>query len=420
MVLALASGCTSDLRQVRRLIARGDVAAAAEAVSESDDRYALQEVALEILARGLAGSDEALQERAASGLAGGGGLSRPRLRELAGDEAHPVAAALAAEALASLGDRRMANRLRSKLGDADPVIRAAAVRAVGTTREPARFFEGALGDPDSRVRAAGVSAVARRRDDPDSSDLLAQVALRDPEPGVRAAALRALSRIERGERLLETAREVLAVGDAPLPLRLAAIQALGAVDDVNAAEVLLLEVLSGGDPQERLRAAAILSTYGNEAGHEYLRSALADPSVSIAGGAAIAAGGVGGPLRDALVQALHRPEPEVRLHVASSLLHLGERELAMAELARLVEQPGWVGLQAALAMDRGDDETSQAAIRLAAALEDPSVELRSFAALSCGFIDDGWEIAARGLSDADASVRIAAATSVLRSLVRGG
>jgi HEAT repeat protein len=265
-----------------------------------------------------------------------------------------------------------------------------------------------------------VAALARRREDPDTADLLSQVALRDPEPTVRSAALRVLARVETGGLLLDTAREVLADADAAIPLRLGAIQALGAVDDVNAAELLLLEALSGGDPQERLRAASVLSTYGNEAGHGYLRAALADPSVSIAGGAAIAAGAVGGPLRDALVEALRRPEPEVRLHVAASLLHIGERELALAELGRLVEQPGWVGLQAALSMDRADDATSQAAIRLAAALEDPSVELRSFAALSCGFIEDGWEIAARGLSDADATVRIAAAASVLRSLVRGG
>jgi HEAT repeat protein len=399
---------------MRRHLARGDFSGAAAAAG--DDRYALQELALEVLARGL--GDAAERERAAAGLVGAGPLARPTLREIANGTGDDVAAAYAAEALATLGDRRMAARLRSRLGDRDPEVRAAAVRAQGASRDAAGFFADALADPDSRVRAAAVGAIGRRRDDAGAGPLLAEAARRDPEPSVRTAALRALARLEHGQLLLETARTVLAAPGEPIAVRLGAIQALGAVDDINTAEVILLEVLSSGEPPAQLRAAAVLSSYGNEMGQEHLRSALADPAVSIAGGAAIAAGGVGGPLRDALVQALGRREPEVRLHVAASLLHIGEVELAMAELGRLVEQPGWIGLQAAISMARDGDETSHAAVRLAQALEDPSVELRAFAALSCGFLDDGWEIAAAGLGDEVSTVRIAAAASVLRSLYR--
>lgn len=404
--------CSSALRRTRRLLSRGDIAGAATAAGT--DRYALQEVALEVLSRGLTEDDT--REPSARGLVAAGELARPRLRQLAADSEDDVIVALAAEALATLGDRRMVDWLEERLSHEDALIRAAAVRVVGATSEDVEFFRRHLNDHDSRVRSAAVTSLANRGTLDWAPDLLAEASYRDPSPAIRASALRALSRSEASDVLLETIRATLNQPENPLPVRIAAIQALFHVEDINAAEVLLLDALGGGEPLEQLRAAAVLASYGNEMGHEHLRNALNDPSVATAGGAAIAASAVGGPLEEALIQALNRREPEIRLQVAASLLRLGEHEAAVTTLAQLAEQPGWIGLQAAITLAREHRDMSRAAVRLAAALEDESPDLRAFAALSCGFVDSGWEIAAAGLSDDETTVRIAAATSVLRGL----
>lgn len=406
--------CSSALRRTRRLLSRGDIPGAAAAAGT--DRYALQEVALEILSRGL--SEEETREPSARGLVAAGELARPRLRQLATDSDDEITAALVAEALATLGDRRMVDWLGERTAHDEALVRAAAVRVVGSTSEDHEFFQRHLNDHDSRVRAAAVTSLSSRRTTDWAADLLSQVSCRDPSPTIRASALRSLARIDSSDFLLETVRVALDQPENPLTVRIAAIQALAHVDDINAAEVLLLEVLGGGEPLEQLRAAAVLASYGNEMGHEHLRGALNDSNVATAGGAAIAASAVGGPLEELLIQALSRREPEIRLQVAASLLRLGDHEAAVTTLAQLAERPGWLGLQAAITLAREQHDMSRAAVRLAAALEDESPDLRAFAALSCGFIDSGWEIAAAGLGDDERSVRIAAATSVLRGLRR--
>jgi HEAT repeat protein len=373
-------------------------------------------VALEILSRGLA--EEDTREPSARGLVAAGELARPRLRQLASDSEDDVTIALAAEALVKLGDRRMVDWLEERLAHEEPPVRAAAVRVLGATSDDEGFFVEHLNDHDSRVRAAAVTSLARRQNVDWAADLLSEASIRDPAPAIRGSALRILARIDASQLLLDTARAALDQPENPTTVRIAAIQALAHVDDINSAELLLLDVLGNGEPTEQLRAAAVLASYGNDMGHEYLRRALNDPNVATAGGAAVAASSIGGPLEDLLVQALSRREPEIRFQVAASLLQLGDHDEALTVLAQLAERPGWLGLQAAIALARVQRDMSRAALRLAAALEDDSADLRAFAALSCGFVDSGWEIAAAGLGDEEATVQIAAATSVLRGLQR--
>ncbi len=407
--LALGGCSSATLRQTRSLLERDDLSGAVEAAG--DDRLALEEVALAVLARGM--TDPATRPQAAAGLRSAGYLARSTLGELTGSEDAAVSA-VAASILAAQGDRRARESLEDLLAHSDGEIRAAALQGVRRSRDELSFFRPFLQDPDARVRSVAVQALGRLEGE-EIAPLLSETVRRDPAVSVRSAALRALSRVDSSEALLEAVRHALAHGESALTS--AAIDALARLDDRETARALLTEQMAEGEPPVAIRAAAVLARDGDQAARTYLQRSLAEGPVAEASAAAIGAGQVGEDMRDALIAALDRPEPEVRMQVAAELLDLDERERAVETLTELVEQPGWIGLQAAIALAHAGNE--DVGPRLARGLEDEDPSVRAAAARACGRLYGGARIAREALDDEASNVRIAAASSVLQRFLLG-
>jgi len=407
-----ASGCvTTALRRTRRHLAEGNLGDAVGAAR--DDRGALREIALEILVGAM--GDPATRASAARGLEGAGPQAGTELEELVSSD-DAVAGALAAAALLALGDDETIPLLEERLGHPDGQARAAAVRALGPLAGDREFFEHHLRDSDDRVRLAAVAALPRASDEGFPVELLADAARRDPAPAVRGAALRALGRAAPDEVLLEVAGEGLRA--RALPVRLAAIAAIAQAEDHVAAAALLEGPLLGEEPVEAVRAAAVLATWDDDRGRQHLARALAGSSVTTASAAAVAASQVGASMVEALGTALERSEPEVRMHAAASLLRLDELERAIPALTTLMESPGWLGLQAALALAPARGREARERISRALDAEDPA--LRAFAALSTDRVSGGLGVVRRAMADDAIEVRVAGATAVLRILRRDG
>lgn len=413
-VIVASSGCSLARHRALGRLRAGNISGAVEEAGQS--RLALEAVALHLLVEGLERPEH--RERAARGLRGAGELADSELEEVAEGEGDPISRALAAEALADLDRRRWRRWLERRLDAPEPQVRAIAFRAVGPGIDDPDVFADGLEQEDEEVRQQVVRALGEHAGAEWAVELLTWAVREDPSWSVRAAALRSLSRVDRGEAMIEAARWALGHDEATSAVRLAAITALGRAESPQAVEATLLERIERGSPSERLRAASILASYGDPAGHEHLRVALASRNVAEAREAAVAAGRVGGPLVPVLLGALHRPEPEVRLRVAEGLLRLDEEAVARPVLEQLTSEPGRTGLSAALALARGEVDSSAASVRIAAAIESEDPEVRAYAAFSLGLLDLGPELAISALDDEELAVRLAAAGAVLRSFLR--
>ena len=407
--------CGAGASDVRPLLARGELRAAAVAAGE--DRRSLTSVALAILEEGM--SDEEQRRRAARGLSAAGGRARSTLRGLL---EHPdvLVSTAAAEVLVELGSRRAEALLRARRGHEAAAVRAATIRGLARAGADSELFESGLADASTEVRAAAISALAGVERGPWAVDMLVRVVRADPEWRNRALALRSLARLAQGQRLVEAALSVLDDAASPTTLRLAAVSALGRAESPQRVEPLLLDRLRSGSPAEQLEAAVALARYGDAEGIAFLAEELRsdEPRLALARAAAVAAARIGGPLIAPLERALRHPDADVRLRAAEALLRLGEEDAARGELVRLVEAPGWTGLHAALVLSRSGDETSEAAIRIAEALDEPDVELRAYAAFFAGFLRNGLELGALAMRDERLRVRVAGAAAYLRALRR--
>lgn len=173
--------------------------------------------------------------------------------------------------LAVVAGRRGHHRIVGVLlGDPDPGVRAAAVRAAARSGVlTPDLLEGAAGDPDPRVRRAALEVAARL---PGAPVPWGRV-LEDPDPGVRETAAWACG--ERGERrwvprLVEVARS-----DRDPLVREAAVAALGAIGDPRALPTLAAAA-TGDRPAVRRRAVVALAAFDDPAVEEVLTRALAD------------------------------------------------------------------------------------------------------------------------------------------------
>lgn len=406
-------GCSGVTRVVRQHIAAGELRRAA--VLAGDERQALTPVALAILARGM--EDEEQRRRAARGLSGAGRRARGTLTELLESDDVSTSTA-AAVVLAGHGSRRAEDLLRTRLAHELPSIRAAALRGLAHRRADPALFGRGLADREAEVRAAALTALGGVDQAPWAVDMLVRAHDVDPDWHNRAIALRSLARVTQGARLIDAAVGTLRDEDAPRTLRLAAVSALGRVESLQAVEPLLLQSLRVGSPAEQLEAAVCLARYGNAEGIAFLSQRLQSDAAPLARAAAIAAAQIGGPLVAALQDALRHTDEDVRLRAAEALLRLGEGGAARVELARLLAVPGWTGLHAALVLSRNGDETSEAAIRIAEALDDEDLEVRGYAAYFAGFLGNGMELGALAMRDEHIGVRVAGAAAYLQALRR--
>ncbi len=406
----LAFGCSgSTVRATRSHLSRGDLPGAIEAAGE--DREALGVVALEILSSGM--DDSGTRSASIRGLRAAGYVARATLRNLSRSD-DIVVSSLALEVLAGQGDRRARRSLAKRLEHRSGEVRAAALRALARERRGPAFFQPFLEDTDSRVRAAAVGGLGRLEGE-GAAELLAEAAQRDPVPQVRAAALSALARTGVTAGLLEALRTGLR--DPEVRVRQAAITALGRLEDRESAVALLRERMTEGEPTEAVRAAAILSRWDDEDAREHLRVLLREGNVALAGAAAIGASQVGDEMLDALIAALARSEPEIRMQVAASLMSMGQYDRAEEELARLLGHPGWLGIQAAVAL-LGERELI-AVEHVVRGLEHDDVQIRALTASVCGRLVGGAALARRVLSDESPRVRVAAAAAIIERLYRG-
>lgn len=413
LLLALCvapTGCSAALRSARAHLAEGDHREAA--LAAGDDQLALQEVALALLARALQVSEH--RATAAAGLRAGGDLAWPLLGELA--NAHDdESALLAASILALQGDDEQREVIRGEVGHDNPDVRAAVVAVLGRETSASELLRRSFNDTSPSVRRSAVNAISSSHRCADwALSLLADAARHDPEPSVRGAALRVLSYCDDGQTLLDLAREALA-REAPAALRVTAISALERARDRDAVRLLLAERFTNGGQAEKLRAATVFARFGDDRGLEFLRRALTDESVSLATGAALAASSVGEPLHEALVEALERSEPAVRLYAATSLTSTAEHSSAVETLAELAARHDRIGASAALELARVGERREEMRERLDALLDHESENIRLLIARRSSALDHGVELAARALRDESEAVRIAGAASLLRA-----
>lgn len=411
-------GCASTpVGRTRALLEEGNVDAAAAAAGSS--WAALREVSLAIAAS--ATEHDATRHDAVRALEAAGQEAEPILLRLAASE-DPLTSSLGAAALLRTGRGEvglLTVLLQDRLGSIDPETRAVAVGALGPRIGDEAFFRTYLSDEDSQVRMAAVQALSSASDLDGAAALLAAVVRQDEEISVRAKALRALSRINgRSEVVLTLASAALQ--EESLALRLAAVDALSRVDERQRASTLLGEVLSDDDGAVRVRAAVILAGWSDGDALEALRETVLDGEATLAVTAAIGAGQLGAEMDDMLRGALERDDREVRLHAAAALLRVGETDAAMEALMSLLDEPGWVGLHAALIVARTHSEA--ALPRIGAALLEPDESLRAYAARSCSLMTsgDGLDLARRNLADRAPAVRLAAAATVLKIMAREG
>jgi hypothetical protein len=404
---ALCGCATGPVVRARARLAAADVEGAVAAAGQ--DRAALREVSLAILSRAL--EEDATRDAAARGLEGAGWQARGLLDRLArsGDG---VVATVAAAIRLRQGGRGFGPMLRAGLDHRSGEARAAAIAALGPQAREASFFGACLADTDDRARLACATAAGRAAGALAAAPEVRAAALHDPEPAVRVAARASLARMEQGDLLLETARATLT--DGSQTVRIAAISALGRAEDRVTASALLVRVLSSDERVEAVRAAAALAAWGDPRGVSALEQALSARAVAVASAAAVAASEVGEPMRAALLGALGRREPEVRMQAAASLLRLGERERSVAALVECLPRPGFLGLQAALALAAVRPDEAADRVLAATGSRDPAE--RAFALQSAPRLEGGFAIARRGLADPEPRVRIAAASALLRTM----
>ncbi|HMB73927.1 MAG TPA: HEAT repeat domain-containing protein, partial [Gammaproteobacteria bacterium] len=135
------------------------------------------------------------------------------------------------------------------LDDSDPVIRLAALEALGDMGRdaPLPALTAALGDPSPQIRVAALEALTMRRDAAAVGSIEASVF--DPDPQVRLAAIDALAAIE--DRSSVAVLGAL-LGDSDPAVRHGAIAALGDIGGIRAHRYL--EQMRF-DPDESIRAS---------------------------------------------------------------------------------------------------------------------------------------------------------------------
>jgi hypothetical protein len=431
LVVALAGCASTSSERARALAGRGELAAAVEAAGTN--RSALRDVSLAILVSGV--ERGGARTEAARALESGGAIAAPALRGLAAS-ADPLASAAGAAALLRLGaggrERAEADEgpllalLRERARHADPEVRALAVVALAARSVDEPFLRASMADPDERVRLAAIDGLSRPGSDALGAagagvrgplrSMLSERVRQDDSAPVRAAALRALSRFDQGNAMIDTAAAALGA-DEPLALRLAAVDALAAADDRDRAAAVLGEVLAGeGAEAVQVRAAVVLARRRDRGALARLEATLLGGDVVLASTAAIGAGQVGADMRASLLAALDRGAAEVRLHAAASLLGAGGGRRAVDELRGLMRERGWLGLHAALVLARGHEDL--AGPRIDQALADPDAAVRAYAAGACAHVPGGLALARGALADRDERVRLAAAAAVLRAVAR--
>lgn len=415
LALGLSSwGCASS-RAVRAqtLLEEGRYA---EAMGVAEGNWAAtRAIALEILEEGLA--EPELRSQCTRALTEAGPLGEPLFeRLLQSSDPYFSTVGIVGMLRAGLGDREeLVGSLEQRTEHDSAAVRALAIAALGAESGHEEIRSRGLSDPSPLVRRAALGAFSHRELSHDEAELLQTVVLRGEEQqGIRARALRALSFSREGEALCGLVEPHLFGSERALAL--AGVQALAHAQGVECGDQLLRRAMNSDDTLVAVRAAAVVARAGDPVGFERLQRALRGDDSAAARTASIAVIELGAERFSSDLIEIIGDDPEIRLHIYTSFLTQGGSAEARRELRQLLVEPGWIGLQAALALARVDDE--QGVARLRGAALDSDVRLRAYAVQSSAWLPRGELVARQGLGDANIEVRVAAASAMLRILSR--
>ncbi|WP_031007860.1 fumarate reductase/succinate dehydrogenase flavoprotein subunit [Streptomyces sp. NRRL F-5727] len=266
--------------------------------------------------------------------------------------------------------------LRPYLADADPVVRAAAVAALGETlpADAGPALAACLRDTAPRVRAAAAATLRELVEvlpaEPELGDGL-RAALGVDDSGVRAAALDVLRTLRLGDAGVYAA----ALSDVDVDVRATAVRALVSVDAVPELAV------AATDPAREVRVAV---ARGLAAVHAPAPDPLApllddpDPLVRAAALGALAATGCPPAYAARAAAALADPAWQVRAGAATALRSALSAE-AVPALAKASADPNADVRKAAVLSLLAHRAVPEARTALAAATTDPDADIRAYA-----------------------------------------
>lgn len=343
----------------------------------------------------------------------------------------PVVRAAAARALARMNDPLGIPALVDALDDADSSVRLAAVLGLSDFpgREAVRALAEALRARHALVRDCAARALACR------SLPTLRAALHDPDPVVRAAAAHGVGYYARDRVSIPRLAELL--GDANADVRAMAVRALAWVARRHR-EALppLTAALQHPDEHVRVAAAHWLGRVGNPLACEALVAALSDPSRAVVLEAIRALGsldpsvpggriGVGDARAiPALLSHLEGPDADLRLAAAEALAHVlavgppGEHDPRTLPLLAqaLTDQDARVRAMAATAL--GETGNPEAVPPLTEALNDPVWSVRASAASALGTLGDPSAIPALEAACADPDLAVVSRAELSLQQVR--
>ncbi|WP_327001022.1 HEAT repeat domain-containing protein [Dactylosporangium sp. NBC_01737] len=246
------------------------------------------------------------------------------LHDSAINDVHPDVRAFTTGAVAAGGAW-----LRERLGDPHPAVRAAAVEALATARDPAfrQHLRGVVDDPDPLVRQAAVGAAASMgNEDADALAWLVDLTRKD-DPIVRAAAIEALADGWATDPATQVVLDHASKDREPDVRRVAIHKLIERSHRADGAAALLM--LFGTDPDAEVRRSAVIALAtvrddkpGVQAWLRERAAADLDPEVR----QAATAGALNGRARDAdlgswlRARLLAEPDPATQLAVVQALI----------------------------------------------------------------------------------------------------
>lgn len=348
-------------------------------------------------------------------------MPKPQVAQVVQPEPSPAPSARLAPELWQLHQPKAQSPQRSQavspliatLQDADPGVRAAAVRALGEIQDPAAIAalaQALQNDANPAVREMAAWALGQI-EDAAAVTALGNALRTDREASVRKQAAWALGQIEDARAVDALSA---ALRDQNLEVRRMVVWALGQIEDAKAVAPLAQVLRTDADAELRERAAWALGQIEDATGLDALGAALRDQSLEVRRMVVWAMGQIedarSAPL---LIPALRDSDVEVRRQVAWALGQIQNPSAVDALVAALRDTDPKVRAMAAWAL--GEIQNARAADGLAAALKDENVDVRKNAAWALGELDNlsaAPPTLIEALSDGDRNVRLAAAHAV--------
>jgi len=296
----------------------------------------------------------------------------------------------AVESLAKLGGKEAVPHLRRAMADPAPVVRMAAIRALGARGDESSFGalrDAAMSDEVEDVRLAALQALTSSKVRGAEVRGVASALLTDASPTVRREAASALGSL--GKSRVTPELLALVKADPVASVRQAAAYSVArsfVEDDRAAVQKTLADAAGEGDAGVRQAAAWGLGEIGGTGFEARLERLLNDADPGVRRNAAEALGKLGSVKSlPRLASASRDRVPEVRQAAVAAMGRIGDPEALDALLVAVNDENVYV---------RADAETALKAIKgapaqdLAAGLRSPSPRTRAEAAQKIGEIGD--------------------------------